>query len=385
MNTKWTDEFLDSMRQIGDPPADKVVAAVIESGELEAYDAMMKHLLNNRDEIPDSLPPIVQDFFEQTKILPAWAETEKIRKGEEIFDLHGPEMIIMLFFMSLPYAYATTRGSNVLVISTGLTKQVHRRIVQTARFIIDVMQAGGLGPEGRGIRSAQKVRLLHASIRYYIANDKAWNPKWNPAWGLPINQEDLAGTMLDFTTSVMRGLERLKLKLSPEEADAYLHCWKVVGHIMGICPELMPEDVPEAYALTDAILGRQQGESAAGKLLVKDLIGFTQRFMPPFFQGLPTTATRYLSGDHVADFIDVGPYDWTLLVLKLQIFLFDLAENFKDRFPGIKKYTRFLTWNLIEGVVSYEEGGQVTSFEIPDRSRKHWGFSKERRRQAPGR
>jgi hypothetical protein len=241
---------------------------------------------------------------------------------------------------------------------------------------MDVMQDGGLGPNGRGIRSAQKVRLLHASIRYYIANQPKWNSKWDPAWGLPINQEDLAGTLMDFTVGVMKGLERSKIRLSQEQAEAYLHCWKVVGHIMGICPELIPENVEDAYKLANTIIARQLGKSDSGKSLIKDLNQFMQSFMPRLFSGFPATATRYLSGEQIADVIEVGHFDWTLLLLKLQIFLFDIAEKLKSRFPGLQKYIRFLTWSLIDRVVIYEEGNQGTYFQIPDHLRKHWRLSK---------
>src|SRR5215831_16315445 len=111
MKNKWTNEFLDSMREIADLPADEVVAAVIDSGGLSAFNHMMQKLVNNRNEIPDSLPTVVIQFFESTQVLPAWADQEKIVQGERVFNLYGPEMITMLFFVALPYAYATKKGS----------------------------------------------------------------------------------------------------------------------------------------------------------------------------------------------------------------------------------------------------------------------------------
>ncbi|HLO17436.1 MAG TPA: oxygenase MpaB family protein, partial [Anaerolineales bacterium] len=170
---------------------------------------------------------------------------------------------------------------------------------------------------------------------------------------------------------------RSKIRLSPEQAEAYLHCWKVVGHIMGICPELMPENVEDAYQLANTIIARQRGESDSGKLLIRDLIEFMQSFMPRLFHGFPVTATRFLSGDKIANLIEVGPFDWTLAFLKLQIFLFDIAERLKYRFPGLQSYIRFLTWNLIDRVVIYEEGDQGTYFQIPDHLRKRWHLSRQ--------
>src|SRR4030095_9631743 len=116
MTHKWTSQLLDSMRGIADPLPDEVVAAVINLGGLEAFNEMMKQLVSNRDKVPDTLPKIVSDFFEKTMILPRWVDKEKIVRGEKVFDLYGPEMITMLFFVALPYAYATKKGSHVLAI-----------------------------------------------------------------------------------------------------------------------------------------------------------------------------------------------------------------------------------------------------------------------------
>jgi hypothetical protein len=377
MKNKWTNEMLDRMREATDPPADEVVAAVIDLHGLQLFDNLIKELVMNRDQIPDNLPEVVAEFFESTQTLPAWADREKIIQGEQVFNLYGPEMITMLFFVSLPYAYATKKGSHVLAITTQLTKRVHRRIFRTAQFIMDVMQPGGLGSNGRGIRSAQKVRLIHAAIRYYIAHKPQWKSGWDPEWGRPINQEDMAGTLMDFSVGVMKGLIRSRIKLTPQQADAYLHCWKVVGHIIGIRPDLLPENVEEAFDLANTIIERQIGKSASGQALSRDLLQFMQRFMPRLLWGFPATAVRYLSGDRVADVIESGPYDWTIWPLRLQVAIFGMLEIFKRRHPALQKYIRFLTWHVIDRAVLFEEGGEFY-FEIPDDLRRHWRLSARR-------
>ena len=372
---RWTNEFLNEMREVADPLADEVVKSVIESGGLDEFNKMIRHLVNNRDALPESMPKIVHDYFERTQILPAWADREKIVRGERVFDLYGPEMIMMLFFVSLPYAYATKKGSHVLSITAELTKHVHRRIFRTAQFIMDVMQAGGLGAGGSGVRSAQKVRLLHASIRYYIAHKEQWKQEWDPSWGLPINQEDMAGTLMDFSAGVMRGLRRAKILLSPEDADAYLHCWKIVGHIIGVHADLMPDSVSDSFILAETIIDRQAGKSDSGKILAKDLIEFIQGFLPRWMRGFSATAIRHLSGDKIADIIESGPYNWTIIFLRMQVAMFDFIEKIKYRFPKVQKYVRYFTWTLIDRVVLYEEGGE-NYFEIPDYLKKNWHLSK---------
>jgi hypothetical protein len=372
---KWTDDVLEPMRHQVDPIADAVVADVIEHGGVEAFGEMMRHLVNNRDITPDKLPKRAREYFEQTASLPAWADPEKMKHGERLFDLYGPEMIMMLFFVSLPYAYATKKGSHVLAISAELTKRVHRRIFRTAQFIMDVMQPGGLGPNGRGIRSAQKVRLIHASIRYYITHKPDWRSQWQEGWGLPINQEDMAGTMLDFSTAVLRGLERARIKLTPEERECYLHCWKVVGHLIGVSEKLMPTDVNDAFDLAETIIGRNIGESDSGQALTKDLVRFVQGFLPRFMRGFPATAIRFLSGEQVANTVKCDRSDWTKILLRLQLALFGWFENFKRHHPRWQRLIRFLTWSVIDKVVLYEEGGEFY-FNLPDRMREKWMMTK---------
>lgn len=374
MTGKWTNEQLEHMREQTDPLADEVVAAVVDSGGLGALNETMRLLVNNRDVIPDSLPEIVQDYFEKTQKLPDWADPQKIIHGEKVFNVYGLEMLAMLFFVSLPYSYATRKGSHVLAITAQLTKHVHRRIFRTAQFIIDVMQTGGLGPNGRGIRSAQKVRLIHASIRYYIAHNPRWKSEWDPAWGHPINQEDMAGTVMDFFFGVMKGFQRCRFRISEEEAEAYLHSWKIVGHIIGVRSELLPENVEDAFALANKIIERQQGASDSGKVLTKDLIGFIQGFLPRPLWGLPATAIRYLAGDRVADLAESGPYNWTLVLLYTQVVVFRALGKFQRNHPGLQKHIRFLTWNLVDRVVLFEEGGEFY-FDIPDDLRAHWRLS----------
>ena len=66
--------------------------------------------------------------------------------------------------------------------------------------------AGALDAGGAGIRSAQKVRLMHDAVRHLILEHG-----WDPALGLPINQEDQLGTLLTFSAVILDGLRKLGL------------------------------------------------------------------------------------------------------------------------------------------------------------------------------
>src|SRR5436190_800161 len=80
------------------------------------------------------------------------------------------------------------KAVKVLHMTARLETDAQRRVIETAQLLVDVMASGGLSPSGAGKRSAQKVRLLHAAVRYLIGK----SGQWDPALGVPINQEDLA-------------------------------------------------------------------------------------------------------------------------------------------------------------------------------------------------
>src|ERR1022692_2275462 len=241
---RWNDAQLDAMRQTQDPVADPVVAALFAAGKVDAVNSLMRTLVENDGLPPGALPVSVTDYLAATGGLPDWADPAKIAAGERVFWRYGPAMIAILHCYALPFCYAGRKGVQVLALTARLTGNPARRVIETAQMVVDVMRPGGLGAEGSGIRTAQKVRLMHAGVRCLIGQ----YPGWKPEFDLPINQEDLAGTLLSFSYISLDGLQRLGYVLSNDEIEGYLHAWKVAGHILGIRPEMLPVDYADATA-----------------------------------------------------------------------------------------------------------------------------------------
>src|SRR4029453_9478056 len=118
----------------------------------------------------------------------------------------------------------------VLASTSSFEANARRRILETAHFVLDVASNGGLSPDGRGIRAAQKVRLMHASVRMLVRR-RGWNEELH---GVPINQQHLVGTMLSFSTVVIDGLRTMGIMVRDDEAEAWFHLWRVVGFMLGI-------------------------------------------------------------------------------------------------------------------------------------------------------
>ena len=160
---------------------------------------------------------------------------------------------------------------------------------------------------GPGLLAATKVRYLHASMRYRaLRDDPPYDVQEN---GMPINQEDLAYTLLTFGYVIPLGVEKLGGILSREEKEAFLHCWKVVGFIMGIDDDLLTDDWDQAKGLYEKIKSRQQGPSANGVILTSALCTFITNLLPawlPFRGALAPVLIRDQLGADADDLFDAS-------------------------------------------------------------------------------
>jgi hypothetical protein len=380
----WTDDRLDELRRTGDPLADDLVARFFKDEGPE----LPRHLLG-RLVIHDDLPegdrsPAVDAYFREQPPLPAWADPHRIRRGEAIFCEWGPLVGASLFCASLPDSYAAARGVQVLHLTARLATDTQRRIYETAQMVVDVMSPGGLSVGAAGYREARRVRLMHAAVRHLIQHDsavahtcdpKARGPHWCDQWGLPVNQEDLLGTLMTFTVVIFESLRRFGVRLSEEDAESYLHAWNVVGHLLGIKEELLPIELSSAEELWAAVRRRQWAPSPEGAEMTAALIRLLEGEMPPGLRRLPRSLVRYLVGDTVADMVEVGPpgqFEGALFGPARRVMsLLALTEG-HNRMARL--FSERLGRAMFEALLLAERGGSRASFAIPPSLADQWGL-----------
>lgn len=367
-NRNWSDEFLHSMRQQCDPPADEAVRELFSRGLVGSANELMRQLVASESVAAEQLPEPLREYFENSGRLPSWAERELIQEGQAVFSRCGPLSVVALVCASLPTCYAGAHGVQVLHLTARLQTDTQRRIVETAQMVVDVMGPGGLEPGGWGVRDAQKVRLMHAAVRHLIHK----SGRWNPEWGQPINQEDMAGTLLTFSVVTIRSLEKMGYVLSAREAQAYYHAWRVVGFIMGVDDRLLPELYEDGERLADIVFARVFRACPEGQAMTRALIELIEHIIPgTLFDGLCSTLIRHLLGD-AAELIAVPPADWTRALLKPIKVLGWIMDETDENSVVSAKLSELMGRKLLEGIVWVERGGQRPPFRIPDSLRQSW-------------
>jgi hypothetical protein len=367
----WDDQFLDRMREIGDPLADQAVAAVLDGKGIEEVHRLMKTLVLNDQPPPDSLPPEIKDYLAETEIVEPPA-LPRIKIGEDLFAEHGPEILMLLGCYSLPAAYAASKGVQVLYRTGYLLNRPNRRLFETTQMLIDVMTPGGLGVAGKGVRTAQKVRLMHAAIRHLILQDKD-NP-WDPELGCPINQEDLVATLMIFSYLVIDGLEKIGVSLQPESSEAYLDAWREVGRIMGVREDLLPANMAEAKFLTEKIQSRQVTYSPEGEKMTQALLEMMEEDAPHIFRDVPSSLMRLFLPPDVADFLGVPNHKFEKRLIEFEVHFSAKIEHLIGTNERRRGLIRIFNLHLIQWFVNVDRGGKRARFEIPDHFRRKWDY-----------
>lgn len=381
---RWTDEFLDSMRDIGDPVADIAVAQVLQRGGITAVNAAMRTLVRADQQVPQELPDELKAYLAETLALPPWADQGKIERGQQVFEKWGIYIALCLYCASLPSSYAAANGVQVLHLTARLDTDPQRRILETGQFLFDVLSDGGLGPDGRGRRTIQRVRLMHAAVRQLIRTRRESAPElWRPAWGTPLNQEDLAGTLLAFSCVAVEPLRRLGVRLSKGDIDAYVHLWNVIGHLLGVREDLLAADADEAMTLIGAIERRQFRESAEGVALTRALLKLLDELTPGYhFDDTIPGLVRHLIGEDTADLLEVPKSDtFDQLSFFARAFDWFLSHVLRRHERELARYhlmsnlARPFGINLLRQIYTVQTRGKSAPFDIPDHLAQRWELS----------
>src|SRR5215467_621847 len=365
-SVRWSDGMLDRMRLVGDPPADAAIEATFAASQQEAAQTFMAQRVTNAAPLPASLPPQLREFLEKSKV-DALPNPARIAVAQNLFVDHGPEILTTLGCYSLPSAYAARKGVQVLHRTAYLAQRPNRRLFRTMQMVVDVMRPGGLGPDGYGIRTVQKVRLIHAAIRYQLLH-----ARWDGSLGIPINQEDLAGTLLTFSYLPMEGLRKLGANIAGDAAEAYFATWCEVGRLLGVMPEMIPEELEAGAKLEDLICERQFAPSDEGREMTRALIVMLERDSPPLLEGVPTGLMRLFMKGEVADYLGIPNSDLDKELAGLAAHFSQFVDLDLQESQWQAMIFRHHILSLIEVMIRAEGGAQRDFFRLPTQLHEKW-------------
>ena len=228
-------DMIGTMLRVGDPLGD---AAVTDLAGHRVPPAAVTALLEGRSAsvaVPDSLTALVAEL----ERLPSWVRPERLQRGSAAYLGIGTVwMQLLLGPGSLINTYRSPGLARVLTSTGRLVTRAPRRIQETGAWLGSAVQPRALRVGAPGYVATAQVRLFHARMRAELLR-RGWDVE---QWGVPINQADLARTLLDFTYVPIQAMGRLGVGLRPHERDDVHHLFRYIAHLLGIDPALQVDD-----------------------------------------------------------------------------------------------------------------------------------------------
>ncbi|MGW7489905.1 oxygenase MpaB family protein [Streptomyces sp. NPDC054786] len=367
----YTAASMDTLRQVGDELADATVATLFRRGEVGKFNTLMRYLSTAGQDPPDGLPEVAREYLHATGAPPDWVDWGEMEQARLFFIDNNVHISTALSFASMPACYVIPHIAKLLSTTHSL-KYPSKRMAETGQFTVYLMQPGAFEAGSRFIPAAQKVRLLHASIRHHLQREDRWD---TAGLGTPICQEDMIGGQMLFSLLVLDSLHRLGIHMSIDGAEAYFYAWRVVGAMLGVDQDHVPKDLDTARQFFDLYMTRYMGPSDEGAHLTRQLIDLYEEVVPgTLFDPVVGALIRYLIGDTCADWLDVPRTAWDTAI-KAAPALLGMLERIEDHSPlgawALDRLGHFTT--LLE--LSSLTRGRVMHYAIPEQLKKDFGVT----------
>ena len=339
-HTRWScGQFLNEIRRQSDALADDCVTQLEADPAIEGNVAMTAARIfgemdSNADRVPEDAPEALKDFFSNVlsegrlchhcgspSLLPH-TDHERVLNGQQFFMTQSFGCVLVLVARGLPEGYASPYMAQMLHWTGLLEKHAYRRLVGTLQTLVNVSTLQGYERFGKGVVTAYQLRLLHAGIRKIIPDTIQ-----DRYGAVPVNIEDMLGTILAFSLMVVYGLRDLGVSEKPgapwsQDEQDYWYLWMTFGRLLGLHPkdqpnsmDFIPKDLDEAAEFYEAFKARHYEPDVVNNPWGKDLaeahLKMLVKMLPISgkfgFSVFPRIYMQQLNGDPAMERIGLKP------------------------------------------------------------------------------
>lgn len=221
---------------VGDEPMDRLIEWMVTAGSKQLRPLFDRALTHGIAAVPDAPEPL-REFFARVETVPTWVDHAKLVRGAKVLLSSGSDGMYIARDVAMLGGYQFSGFNKTLLRTGALEKGSNQRWAETMQWAMDVLSEDGLSPLGLGYRSTIRVRLIHAFVRRHVTAMPDWQTE---DWGLPINQTDMAATLVGAFIAPAIGAMGMGVLLTPSEADAVAHLVRYVGSLLGVEEQWLP-------------------------------------------------------------------------------------------------------------------------------------------------
>ncbi|MFI1462151.1 oxygenase MpaB family protein [Nocardia carnea] len=270
---RWRD--LGESLLVADPAMDELVAWMCEAGTATTRPLFERALTTGIDSVPDAPEPLVA-FFRSVETPPEWVDPELLRRGAQVYRMGGADGLYLARDVSFLGGYLASGFNRTLLRTGALEKGPAARFAETLRWAMDVSGQDAMARFGPGYRSTLRVRLIHSLVRRHLLDRPDWRTE---DWGLPINQTDMAATLVGALLAPFVGGIAMGMLPRRADLDAAAHLTRYVGWLIGVEDRWLPtgfrDGVRILFHCLTAIMNPDETSRRLAIPLARDPLGWS--------------------------------------------------------------------------------------------------------------
>lgn len=316
-------EHFRQLTLMGDPVADACATLFPKMGFARARALLDDALENGIDSLPDA-PDELKVFMATIEHLPDWVDFDRIERATRLlrpFSAIFDQLVTRAAFM-ITYVNGY-QGLPMLITGALSGDAASRRIRETTSTLRMAVLPGALRRDGEAFKSAAKVRIMHAMVRYNLLhNSKIWDPE---IYGVPIPQVDQMGAALTPVYQLAKRALKAKRGFTRGEADVVM-LFRYMSYLLGLHGQFLsddPQTIVDTWQMVQATLPHKFDErslalndATLAAYLQKDQSALN-RVVHRLDQRASKVVYRFLVGEKTAAMMNARPgaADYAALLL----------------------------------------------------------------------
>jgi hypothetical protein len=357
---------------VWDAPVDPVVAGIIDRGEVDQVNALLRTWTKNSQPLPAGLPADLHDFIESARQLPSWADRAKLDQTKDFYKRRGTYLGSLYGLGSGMLSTLIPHEARAVYYSRG-GYDLKDRISKTAKLGYDIGSLNAYDADGEMIVTCVKTRIIHAAVRHLLPKSAYWAAVADE--DKPISQRDIMITWHSLAPFSWQKMNEWKIKLPQVDADAFLHSWQVTAHMLGVLDEYIPASWSDATSQSAQLLDPLLMATPEGLNLADRLLHLASDYDGGASYHYLCSVTRMTLGDERADWLKI-PRQPVLDQAVAQGWPQYIAMKEGGLSLGIP-LTKEMAWGFDEfiriGTLMFLSEGKPISIEIPSGNNPNGG------------
>jgi len=296
---------MNNLISYDDPASDALEVLRVIPGDDDLYERLQRRHASY---------PVLGRLWESTMTVPPWVDWAQLERGQLVFDRYLIPILLGFGLQGFVGEIAAAPGpAKVLAHTQGLSaRNIWPRISRTLQWLMEVTESvNSIKPGGKGHKSTIRVRMLHASVRRGLPQDKDIASGSSDSYVVPLNTQDMILTLTFFCCNPMwKQLPRLWVYPTDQEKEDFVAFYRYIGHLLGI-PTDGFASAAQAEQTMVALHADKKPPNVASQEITRIFLGAVADKSPTnLSRGFLEAGIRVMNPPDICDDLMIGEPGW---------------------------------------------------------------------------